>query len=91
MEDNIVERGRPQIALQYCECALHAEKEYEQTSRIFSNYCFSTARMFMGTHLNVTLNVNCLLVANRQTMTVVFNSCRGDQQELGTSEPRVAY
>jgi hypothetical protein len=47
--------------------------------------------MVTRTHLNVTLYVHCLLVANRQTMTVVFNSCRGDQQELSTSEPRVAY
>ena len=62
-----------------------------ETSRIFNNYRFSTATLVTRTHLNVRLYVHCILVANRQTMTVMFNSCRVDQQELGTSGPRVAY
>ena len=44
---------------QYCTCALHAG--YKHTPRICNVYCFSTATVFAGTHLNVSF-VHCRLV-----------------------------
>ena len=56
----------------HAHCMLVA-KGYKPTHRICNTFCFSTAAMVAGTHLNVTLHVHCLSGVPR-------NFVRGVQQ-----------
>jgi len=54
MWENMAERGRPQMALQYGACALRATKQQITHSGVYITYFFPSTTTVTRTRLNIT-------------------------------------
>jgi len=89
--ENVAEPDRPQMAVQYCACALYAgqlrlQTTHKNTHRTRNTYCFSTATVVTRTRLNITLYMRCLSCFILDFLCVHQRKLTGKENRIITHE-----